>query len=58
VAGALIRLGALIIPAGFASSAIAPPEGDPGLPVLLVPVGGLLLVAGLTQVAWRSWRRP
>jgi hypothetical protein len=56
LAGLLLRLGALIIPVGFAASAIAPHEGDPGLPVALVPVGGLLLVAGLTRVAWRSWR--
>jgi hypothetical protein len=54
--GRLLRLGALVIPIGFAASAVAPHEGDPGLPVALVPVGGVFLVAGLTRIAWRSWR--
>jgi hypothetical protein len=54
--GRLLRAGALIVPLGFALGAIRPHEGDPGLPVLLVPVGGLLLVAGLCRTAWGSWR--
>ena len=54
--GILLRAGALLIPAGFALGAIAPHEGDPGWPVLLVPVGGALLVAGLIRTAWRAWR--
>ena len=57
--GALIRAGALVVPLGFALSAIAPHEGDPGFPVLLVPAGALLLIAGLGRAARRSWRpRP
>ena len=58
VTGVLLRLAALIIPVGFAASAVAPHEGDPGVPVVLVPVGGVVLVAGLTRAAWRSWRGP
>jgi hypothetical protein len=53
--GLLLRAGALLIPAGFALGGIAPHEGDPGWPVVLVPVGGLLLVAGLFRISWRSW---
>jgi len=53
--GFLLRAGALLIPAGFALGGIAPHEGDPGWPVVLVPLGGLLLLAGLVRVAWRSW---
>lgn len=53
--GLLLRAGALFIPAGFALGGIAPHEGDPGWPVVLVPVGGLLLVGGLVRMAWRSW---
>ena len=53
--GLLLRAGALLIPAGFALGGIAPHEGDPGWPVVLVPVGGLLLVGGLVRMAWRSW---
>ena len=54
--GILLRAGALLIPAGFALGAIAPHEGDPGWPVVLVPIGGALLVAGLIRTAWRAWR--
>ena len=53
--GLLLRAGALLIPAGFALGGIAPHEGDPGWPVVLVPVGGVLLVGGLVRIAWRSW---
>lgn len=56
--GRLLRAGALAIPVGFALSAIAPHEGDPGWPVALVPVGGILLVAGLGRAAAQAWRRP
>jgi Na+-driven multidrug efflux pump len=55
--GALIRVGALVVPLGFALSAIAPHEGDPGFAVLLVPVGALPLIAGLLRAALRAWRR-
>jgi hypothetical protein len=54
--GALIRAGAFLIPLGFALAAIAPHEGDPGLPVLLVPLGGALLIAGLGRAALRAWK--
>src|ERR1700759_4031029 len=37
--GRLLRAGACVIPLGFAFSAVRPHEGDPGLPVLLVPLG-------------------
>jgi hypothetical protein len=55
--GRLVRAGALLIPVGFALSAIAPHEGDPGWPVALVPLGGLALVVGLVRAAARAWRR-
>ena len=57
-AGRLLRAGALVIPVGFALSAIAPHEGDPGWPVVLVPIGGALLVAGLGRAAAQAWRAP
>jgi hypothetical protein len=53
--GVLLRAGALLIPVGFALGGIAPHEGDPGWPVVLVPVGGVSLVAGLFRISWRSW---
>ena len=54
--GALLRAGALVVPLGFALSAIKPHEGDPGLAVLLVPVGAVLLIVGLGRAAARAWR--
>jgi hypothetical protein len=57
--GRLIRAGALLVPVGFALGAVSPHEGDPGLPVALVPAGALLLIAGLGAAAARAWRgRP
>lgn len=56
-AGRLIRAGALIVPLGFATGAIAPHEGDPGLPVVLVPLGAALLLFGLGRIALDEWRR-
>ena len=53
--GLLLRAGALLIPAGFALGGIAPHEGDPGWPVVLVPLGGVSLVAALFRISWRSW---
>jgi len=52
----LVRAGAFLVPVGFALGGIAPHEGDPGWPVVLVPLGGLLLVSGLIRLAWQSWR--
>jgi hypothetical protein len=54
--GRLLRGGAFTIPLGFALSAIAPHEGDPGWPVALVPLGAVLLVVGLGRAAARAWR--
>jgi hypothetical protein len=56
--GRLLRAGAGLIPVGFALAAIAPHEGDPGWPVVLVPVGGVLLVVGLGRAAAQAWRSP
>jgi hypothetical protein len=55
--GVLIRAGAFVVPLGFALSAIAPHEGDPGFAVLLVPAGAVLLIAGLGRAAVRAWTR-
>jgi len=53
--GRLIRIGAAVIPLGFALSAISPHEGDPGAAVWLVPAGALALIAGLVRAAARAW---
>jgi hypothetical protein len=55
--GRLLRAGALLVPLGFALSAIRSSEGDPSLPILLVPLGALLLLAALGRTALATWRQ-
>lgn len=52
-----LMVGAACLPLGFALGAIAHPEGDPGIGVLLAPVGGVALLWGLLQVALSASRR-
>ena len=54
--GRLLRAGAVLIPIGFALSAVHPSEGDPGLAIVLVPAGAVALLAGLAGAALRTWR--
>jgi hypothetical protein len=42
---------ALLLPAGFFLGGVVIHEGDPGLGILLVPVGALLLLYGVGRVA-------
>lgn len=46
-----IRWGAVLLPAGFFLGGLIIHDGDPGLGVLLVPVGALLLLYGVFSVA-------
>ena len=55
--GRLLRLAAVLVPAGFALSAIRHPEGDPNIVVLAVPLGALLLLASLASLALAAWKR-
>lgn len=59
-AGASVRkllcAAALLIPVGFTLGAFGHSESDPGVGVLLVPVGALCLLAGLGQLALVSFR--
>ena len=50
--------GALCLPLGFTLGAVAHPEGDPGIAILLAPIGGLALIWGLLQVAAAATRQP
>jgi hypothetical protein len=56
-AGRLLRAGALLVPAGFALSAIHASESDPSLPILLVPLGAVALLAAIGRVGLAAWRR-
>ena len=43
--------GAVLVPAGFLLGGLVIHDGDPGLGVMLVPVGALLLLYGVGRVA-------
>ena len=55
--GHALRISAVLVPLGFALGAIAHPEGDPNVAILLVPLGAVFLLAGLggiTRAAFRA----
>ncbi len=56
--GRRLRAAAVLIPSGFALSAVGHPEGDPSLAILAVPLGALLLLASLAHLVFASLRRP
>lgn len=47
---------AVLMPLGFALGAVAHPEGDPSIAILLVPIGALALVYALARTALALWR--
>jgi hypothetical protein len=53
--GCWLRLGASLVPLGFALSAMGTSESDPSLPILLVPLGALALLAAIGRTAWAAW---
>ena len=55
-AGRLLRAAALLIPIGFALSAIGHPESDPGVAIFLVPPGAVCLLVGVGWTALRAFR--
>lgn len=48
--------GSLLLPLGFFLGGLAHPEGDPGLGILLVPLGALLLILPIALQARAAWR--
>ncbi|MBT5901656.1 MAG: hypothetical protein HOH58_06075 [Opitutaceae bacterium] len=50
-AASAVRLAAILMPLGFLLGGIVIYDGDPGLGVLLVPLGGFLLVYGVAAIA-------
>jgi len=44
----------VLLPVGFFLGGVGPSEGDPASGVLLVPVGALLLLAGVALTAWAA----
>jgi len=53
----LLNCAFLLIPGGFLLGGLATYGGDPGIGILLVPVGALMLLAALAAVAGGLWRR-
>jgi len=49
-----LMVAAVLLPAGFFLGGVNPYGGDPGLGILLVPVGALLLIAGLAHLVLRA----
>jgi hypothetical protein len=58
LAGKLLRIGAVLMPLGFAASAFGHPEGDPSIAIFCVPLGALALLGGLARVAVAVLRAP
>ncbi|MCB9617519.1 MAG: hypothetical protein H6721_34365 [Sandaracinus sp.] len=54
--GRLLRVGAALVPLGFALGAVAHPESDPSLGVVLAPIGALLVLVALARLARAAWR--
>ena len=50
-AAGAVRLAAILMPLGFLLGGLVIHDGDPGLGVLLVPLGGFLLVYGIVAIA-------
>jgi hypothetical protein len=55
--GRWLRAGAVLVPLGFALSAVRATEADPSLPIVLVPLGALALLAALGRTAHGAWCR-
>ncbi len=55
--GRPLRFAAVTLPAGFLAGAVAHPESDPSLGILLVPVGALALLFGLGRLAVAAYRQ-
>jgi hypothetical protein len=50
----MVIAGSVMLPAGFLLGGVWFFDGDPGLGILLVPIGALLLIAALVDVARRA----
>jgi len=52
-----LRIGAVVMPVGFALAGVWHPEGDPGLFVWLVPPGALFVIFGTIALALSEKKR-
>jgi hypothetical protein len=56
-AGAWLRWGAALVPAGFFLGGIGNSEGDPSLAIVLTPVGALAVLIALALCAKAAWQK-
>jgi len=58
IANLALRIGSVLMPAGFLLAGIWHPEGDPGLAIWIVPPGALMLIFGavVTAISLRGRR--
>ena len=57
-AGAWLRWGAALVPAGFFLGGIGNTEGDPSLPIVLTPLGALAVLIALGLCVKAAWGKP
>ena len=53
-----LRMASLLIPGGFFLGGAIVYSGDPGLGILLLPLGAFLLIASIAGIALSAWRTP
>ncbi|MDO9451633.1 MAG: hypothetical protein Q7J29_02105 [Stagnimonas sp.] len=56
-AGAWLRWGAALVPAGFFLGGIGNSEGDPSLLIALTPIGALAVLIALALCVKAAWRK-
>jgi len=54
--GSCFAVAAVLMPLGFVAGAVAHPEGDPSLGIILVPLGAAFLFVALGRVVLAAWR--
>lgn len=52
-----LRIGTIVMPAGFLLGGIWHYESDPGLLIFLAPLGGLLVIFGVIAIAVTTFRK-
>lgn len=57
LASACLLAATVLLPAGFLLGGLVIYDGDPGLGIVLVPLGALVLVIGVGQIALATLRR-
>ena len=51
-----LRIGAVLMPVGFLLGGIWHTEGEPGLGVWLAPLGGILVILGVIDIAFSAFK--